>query len=860
MNEGRRPEDFLSLANQSEPRKFGSLKIYFGMSPGVGKTYAMLTEAHHLIEEGEDVKIGIVETHGRSETKNLLDGLSSFPLKKIEYRGKVWEEMDVESILKEKPNYVLVDELAHTNIPGSLNNKRYQDVFLLLDAGINVLSTVNVQHLESQVDSVEKILQSPVKETIPDKILERADELVLIDIIPDELLKRLSDGRVYVPEKINAAKENFFRKENLTYLRELSLSYTAKYVEKKMPQGRERIMVAISASPHSKTLLRTAKRLSLERNSDFYAFFSESEEVNDTESALAIRSHIRLAKELGAEVIHSFESDTVFGILSAVHEKRIHRLVMGGSKKRFFHSLFQKNITEKILNYLRDVELIIIPYQENRKFNFDFYKRLIPSSSFRQYAAIFVLTSFVTLINLLLLNFISYWTISILYLFYVTLLGMFFSRGPALLAAILSASFWNFLFIPPLYTFYISKLEDALMFVIFMLIALINGGLTARLKKNETKLRSREEKLSILYELAQNLSKTSSSKEIVQTGDTYFKRIFPFPVKLHLYQSGEFLPMIVDSKDLAVATWTVKNGKPAGRFTETLSLSNATFYPLVSPGGITGVINVVSLYEPTLEQEIMLNTVASQVALALDRDVLSEDSKKNYLLKESEKLYNLVFNSLSHELKTPLTAIRGSASALLDPEIESNPIARRALLEEIQENSLVLNLLLGNLLDISRIESGYLSLKKEKVYPSEIIQDAISYLGRTKSNHTIEVKLGDFDFPIEMDRILFSHAIFNLLYNACLYTQEGSTIWISLENRDNESLRWIVEDNGTGLPFDSSRIFQKFYRGESSGKIGTGLGLAITKSIVDLHGGHIEALNRKEGGARFVIDIPCKFQ
>ncbi|TGM43125.1 sensor histidine kinase KdpD [Leptospira levettii] len=856
MNEGKRPEDFLSLANQLETNKFGTLKVYFGMSPGVGKTYAMLTEAHHLKQDGENVKIGIVETHGRAETKALVDGLERIPLKKIEYRGKFWEEMDVETILIEKPSYVLVDELAHTNIPGSVNNKRYQDVLLLLDAGINVLSTVNVQHLESQVDSIEKILQSPVKETIPDSVLERADELVLIDIIPDELLKRLSEGRVYITDKIVQAKENFFRKENLTYLRELSLTYTAKYVEKRMPQGRERIMVAISASPHSKTLLRNAKRLSLERNSELYAFFSESEETKDSESAHAIRSHIRLAKELGAEVVHSFESDPVVGIVSAVQEKRIHRLVIGGSRKRGFFSLLHKNITEKILNQLRDVEVIIIPYHDDRKFHFEFYQKLIPSSSLRQYVAIFALTSFVTVINLFFISYIGYWTVSILYLFYVALLGMFFSRGPVLLAAILSASFWNFLFIPPLYTFYISKLEDALMFIIFMLIALINGGLTARLKKNETKLRSREEKLSILYELAQNLSKTSTSKEIVETGDSFFKRIFPFPVKLHFYQSGEFIPSILDQKDLAVASWTIKNGKPAGRYTDTLSLSNTTFYPLVSPGGITGVISVKASIEPSLEMEILLNTVANQVALALDRDALSEDAKKNYLIKESEKLYNLVFNSLSHELKTPLTSIRGSASALLDPDIESNPKARRALLEEIQESSLVLNLLLGNLLDISRIESGYLTIKKEKVYPSDIIHDAISYLGKNKLNHTIVTNLNENDFVMDLDRVLFSHAIFNLLYNACMYTPSGSTIWISIQKLDEESLRWVVEDNGNGLPIDSSRIFQKFYRGESSGKIGTGLGLAITKSIVELHGGQIEAVNRKEGGAKFVIDIP----
>jgi two-component system sensor histidine kinase KdpD len=851
----RSPEDFLQIALQAETKKKGFFKVFFGMSPGVGKTYAMLNEAQRLRQEGADVRIGIVETHGRVETQSMISGLYEIPLKEISYREKKWKELDVEAIISAKPEYILIDELAHSNIPGSTHKKRYQDVFAILDTGINVLSTVNVQHLESQVDSVEKIIQSSVKETIPDIILERADELVLIDIIPDELLKRLSEGKVYIEEKIRSAEENFFKKENLTYLRELSLNYTARYVEKRMPQGRDKILVAISASPHSKTLLRQAKRLSLERNAELFAFFSEKEEQQDSFSEESIRGHIRLAKELGAEVIHSYESDPVIGIINAVHEKRVNRVVIGGSAKPGIFSFFQKNISEKLIRNLRDVEIIILPIALDIPNKLNIVKLLIPSSSLRQYTSILLLTLFITLLNLPLLPYIGYWPISILYLFYVALLGVFFSRGPVLLGALLSALFWNFLFIPPRYTFFISKLEDALMFGIFIFIALINGGLTAKLKRNEMKLQSREEKLSILYELTRNLSQTSQSNEIIRIGEIFFNRVFPFPVRMYFYQDGSFLPAISDVKSLAVAMLALKNGKPAGKFTETLSLAQTTFYPLLSPGGTTGVIEVVSENQPTLEQEILLNTVANQVSLALERDSLSEEAKKTYLLKESEKLYNLVFNSLSHELKTPLTSIRGSASALLDPDIEKDPNVRKSLIEEIQESALILNLLLGNLLDISRIESGHLSLKKEKLYPSEIIQDALSYLGKNRMNHKIDVEAKDPQMEVELDRILFAHAIFNLLYNACLYTPIGSNIWISIQTQ-NQNLVWSISDNGKGLPIDTSRVFQKFFRGESTGKIGTGLGLAITKSIVELHGGSIQAFNRPEGGAKFVIEIP----
>lgn len=853
------PEDYLRIAEQSEEKKRGFLKIFFGMSPGVGKTYAMLSEAQRLKKEGSDVQVGIVETHGREETKALLLGLTEIPLRNIVYKEKNWKEMDVEAVMAARPEFVLVDELAHSNIPGSLHKKRYQDVFMLLDAGINVLSTVNVQHLESQVDTVEKIIQSAVKETIPDIILERADELVLIDVIPDELLKRLSEGKIYIEEKIIPAKENFFKKENLTFLRELSLNYTARYVEKRMPHGRDKIMVAISSSPHSKTLLRHAKRLSLERNAELFAFFSEKEEQKSPRSEELIRSHIRLAKELGAEVIHSYESDPVIGIMNAVYGKRVNRLVIGGSAKTGILNFFRSNISEKLARNLKDIEIIILPtlVEESKKENL--FKLLVPSSGLRQYLSILLLTFFVTLLNLPLLPHIGYWPISILYLFYVALLGIFFSRGPVLVAALLSALFWNFLFIPPRFTFFISKLEDALMFGIFILIALINGGLTSKLKRNEMKLRSREEKLSILYELTRNLSKSSGSIEIIRIGESFFKKIFPFPVRLFFSKDDSFSPEITDNKKLAVATIAVKSGKPAGRFTETLSLSPCTFYPLQSPGGTTGVIEVEANAEPTLEQEILLNTIANQVSLALERDTLSEESKKTYLLKESEKLYNLVFNSVSHELKTPLTSIRGSASALLDPDIVNDPDARKSLIEEIQESALILNLLLGNLLDISRIESGYLSLKVEKVYPADIIHEAISYLGKNKANHHIQIDVNDCKLEVDLDRVLFSHAIFNLLYNACLYTPQGSTIWIHLKIEDNH-LIWSIEDNGKGLPTDTSRVFQKFFRGEATGKIGTGLGLAITKSIVELHGGTIYALNRVEGGAKFVIELPISKQ
>ncbi|WP_411822344.1 ATP-binding protein [Leptospira sp. 'Mane'] len=849
------PEDYLILAKQDGKSHSAKLKVFFGMSPGVGKTYAMLNEARRLQDEGKSVLVGFVETHGRNETAQLLTGLEILPLKKILYRDKEWDELDTDAILKRKPEFVLVDELAHTNIPGSLHKKRYQDVFELLEAGIHVLTTVNVQHLESQVNSVEKTLLSPVQETIPDSILQRADELVLIDIVPEELLKRLKDGKVYLSDKIEWAKANFFKEENLTYLRELSLNYTARFVEKRLPQGKESLLVAISASPSSKSLLRQAKRFSIERNSELIAIFTEPESGLSLEDKKQMHSHINLAKELGAEVVHSYESDPVVGIIKVAREKRVNRIIIGRNSDLNWYSIFKSSIPNRLVGLLPDVEIIIVSLEKNIRKKINLWKLLIPSSGIRSYLSVSLLIGVLTFANTLVYPYVGYWPISILYLFFVALSGVFYTRGPVLLAALLSAFLWNYLFIPPRFTFFITKLEDLLMFFIFIIIALVNGSLTAKLKKNEIKLRSREEKLSILYELTASLSRTSLGSEILKVGDLFFKRLFPFPVSMHLFHNGELNPGISDPKELAVALWVIKNGKSAGRFTDTLPLTESSFYPLLSPQGTTGVIRLQTEDEPSLEQEILLNTIANQVSIALERDSLSEEAKKNYLLIESEKLYNLLFNSLSHELKTPLTTINGSATALMDPEIDSNLEARKALIGEIQSSALILNLLLGNLLDISRIESGHLALKKESVFPNEIIADVISYLGSSKDEHRIVLNVMNSELPLILDRTFFSHAIFNLVYNACLYTPRDTQITITVEINEGGSV-WKVEDEGVGLPEDSSIVFQKFFRGESTGKIGTGLGLAIAKSIVELHGGNIVAENRKRGGACFRIEVP----
>lgn len=852
------PEDFLKLAETENPSsKRGRLKVFFGMCPGVGKTYSMLAEARRLIEDGRDIMVGIIETHGRADTESLTQDLPVIPPKIISYKGKSWNELNLEEILKRKPDIVLVDELAHSNIPGSFHDKRYKDVLEILQEGINVYTTLNVQHIESQVDSIEKIVGFPISETVPDSILDIADEFVLIDIIPSELLRRLREGKVYIPEKIQQAQDNFFRVENLVYLRELSLNYTAQHVDRRMPQGKERILVAISNSPHSKNLLRQAKRISIERRAELFAVFVETSRRNNPDEKM-VRSNIELAKQLGAEILHVYSEDPVQGILKTSEEIEATRIVFGKSNPVGLWGLFNRSISTRLMESESSIELIAIPVEREKRKRFrEVLGEYYPKSGFMDYFKIFPTLTFLTLINLALLPVVGYWTISLFYLIIVAIIGIFFSRGPTLLAAFISAMLWNFLYIPPRFTFYIEKIEDLLMFFVFMGIALIIGGLTSKLKSRETTLTLREERLNLLFQLSSGLSKVSQAKNIIQIGEECLRKLLNCKVQILQIIDSRADFSSLGLKEKAIAEWVWKHQKPAGKYTNTLNWNQFTFFPLMTTEKLLGIIILQNSKPITLELEVLINTISDQISMALERDRLSEESKQAYLLQESEKLYSLLFDSLSHELKTPLTSIRGSASALLDPSLGNNPDARKELLEGIQENALILNLLVGNLLDISRLESGNVSLKLETVDIRDLWRDTLGLLGKNCSQHTLVSKIPGSVPQLEVDRGLFCHALFNLIYNACLYSPKNSEIGFIVNSKTDEStVEMCIEDSGQGFLGDPSQLFQKFFRGEGVQKIGTGLGLSITRSIVELHKGSIRAENRKEGGARFIISLP----
>ncbi|TGM03536.1 sensor histidine kinase KdpD [Leptospira barantonii] len=862
------PDELLRKIQEDEKKESsGKLKVFFGMVAGVGKTYAMLNAARALKKEGVDVVVGYIETHGRKETEELLEGLEILPRKKLQHRGIEFEEMDIDSILKRKPEVVLVDEFAHTNITGSRHVKRYQDVIEILNHSINVFTTLNVQHLESQVEAVEKSALVKIRETIPDSVLDMADEILLIDLSPDDLRKRLQEGKVYVAEKADLAGDHFFKKENLSFLRETALNYTARHVNTSpdSTKFRERILVAINASPDSYSLLRYAKRLAYERNGELFTIYNQTRENLSKENVSQLEKNLNFARELGSEILYTADEDLVESILRIAEQKNITRVVLAKRNQSWWNRW--NSTVSRLSRTTTNFELCLVPYDQPRDLGEEsaLDRFLRTSSGGKQYVASLALILLATALSLFLEPITGYWSISFLYLFFVSAIGSFFSKGPTILAGLLSGLFWDFLFIPPRYTFFIEKLEDVLMFGSFLFISIIIGNVTSRLRQKEKTLVNRELRLTTLYDLSKELGHAREIRQISEIGAENLRKVFQTDVTILLEnqgsidsnssRAGNFFP---DAKETAVANWVYKNKTPAGKFTDTLPLSSGTYFPMVAPGKVIGVVGIVLGERLNLDQENLLLTMGNQIALALERELLSEETRTRYLANQSERLYTIIFNSLSHELKTPLSTIRGAVTALMEPEIGTAEEARNELLNEINESSMILNLLLGNLLDMSRYESGFLKLRMDWHDPSDLVHVVVRRLRQTVKNSRCVIRLPENPIPTWMDFTLMEQSLFNVVFNAVQISPEGSPVSIELICK-KDKMQYVVEDNGPGIPEEElEKIFEKFYRSKNQSHVGSGLGLSISKSIVETHGGTLIAENRKEGGARFCIEIPVK--
>jgi two-component system, OmpR family, sensor histidine kinase KdpD len=875
----RDPEAFLrTLKRVEEKERRGKLRVFFGMCAGVGKTFEMLQAAHEAKKKGSDVLVGYVETHGRHETEALLTGLLVVPRKKVEYRGAVLEEMDIDTILTRKPVLVLVDELAHTNAPGSRHTKRYLDVLELLDNGIDVFTTLNVQHLESRADTVAQITGAIVRETVPDSLLEQADELQLVDLSPEDLLKRMAEGKVYTGDRSQRAIRNFFRQGNLTALREMALRLAAERVERQMRDYRQserirvpwragqRLVVGVTPGKESIRLIRWTRRLASAMQASWVAVFVERASPGPRADSDQFARNISLARELGAEIVTTADEDVATGLLRVAQEQNATQIIVGKPGRA---RPWNKSLVERLIELSADVDIYVATgtdaAEEKHSWRF---RRTVSHSGLSQYA---VAAAIVLLLAALCYPFeatLGYQTVSLILILAVVMLPLRFGVGPVILAAAISALTWNYFFIPPRFTFAIAKPQDLLMMMVLFATATVSGVLTARVRTREKAVRSRETRATALYTLTNDLSSAGNQDDVAGAAVLNIRKFFDVDVALFLSElDGDFInrphassTYLPDGKELSVPAWVHWNEKKAGRFTDTLPFAEATYFPLSGPRYPLGVIGIKrrNADRLSLDQEALLENFLSQISSALEREFLNEINKRSIAIVESERLYTTLFASISHEMRTPITALIGASEGLLDDKVSADATVRHELAQDIQSAAERLDNVVQNLLAMTRLESGLIQPKLDWTDVRDVINSAIDKLRNDLSGHTVSMDISP-DLPlIRLDYALIEQALLNLLRNAAVHTPADSSLEIHAV-AEHEACFITISDNGPGIPPESlDKLFEKFYRVPGSRPGGIGLGLSIALGFVQAHHGTLQARNRPEGGAEFIMQLPVE--
>ncbi|MGZ5019576.1 MAG: DUF4118 domain-containing protein [Chthoniobacterales bacterium] len=857
MSEAERPnpDEILARVQREESESArGKLKIFFGMCPGVGKTFAMLQAAQQKLSEGCEVVVGVVETHGRKETEALLEGMPIMPRNEIEYRGTMMSEMDLDAILTWHPGLAVVDELAHTNVPGSRHPKRYQDVLELLDAGIDVYTTLNVQHVESRRDAVYQITGVPVRETIPDSVLDSAQDIVLIDLTPEQLRTRLAEGKVYIGDRAATAAENFFREGNLTALREMSLRLVAEHVDRDLRsimreehiagpwKSGDRLLVAVSASPSSEKLIRYTRRLAstmeaswLVANIDTPRQLTEAEQVQLTR-------HLTLARQLGAEVISVPGNDVAEALLRIARQHNVTQIVVGKPLRGRFWP--RRSPVDWLIRHSGEIDIYMIRSEETAprppKFREEFR-----GARWLEYASATGLVALVTVASLLVREFTGYWAVALFYLLALTLSAMRLHLWPSLYLATLSALCWNYLFIPPRYTFDISQLPDFIMFGAFFIVALVIGSLTTRLRARERAERRREERATSLYRLTRSLAASKTLDEALALAVQLIKDSFNADAAIWLRgESGLTLhptsTIPYSEKQESVAAWSFQKKQAAGLSTDTLPDAGVLHVPMISGDGAIGVLAIA--LSPNVEQRELIDAFAAQIAVFVNKEFALEFNRRAQLASQSEKLQKTLFDSVSHELKTPLAAI---TAALHEPKPD------RA---EIDQALRRLTRTVDHLLDATRLESGMLQPNREWCDPGELLRETVQLAQIAPERVSLRAAPGLK--PIFVDARLLQQALMSVLANAERFEPEGKRIFAGVAQQEDEII-FTVMDDGPGIPAgDEEKIFEKFYRSAGKRTGGLGLGLAIARQLIQVHGGEIVARNRAEGGAQFIIRLP----
>ncbi|HEY7517826.1 MAG TPA: sensor histidine kinase KdpD [Methylomirabilota bacterium] len=879
----KRPDPDALLARVQEQQALesrGKLKLFFGAAAGVGKTYAMLEAAREKRADGVDVVVGYVEPHGRAETEALLEGLEVLPPRLLEYHGATLREFDLDGALARRPQLLLVDELAHTNAPGSRHTKRWQDVLELLDAGIDVFTTVNVQHVESLNDVVAKITGVIVRETIPDSVVDRADEVELIDLPPDDLLERFREGKVYVPDQAAEALENFFRKGNLIALRELALRRTAERVDAQMRSymrdhaigavwpTSERLLVAVSASPLSVRLVRAAKRMADRLGAEWWVAYVETPaqlrlppEVKDR-----VALTLRLAESLGAKTVTLSGTRMSEEILAFARQHNVTRIVVGKPQRSLWKRILLGSIVDALVQGSGDIDIAVVSGDKDEPAPAPVRRRMAAPTSWSGYGQAVATVMVATGLSWLLVPRFELSNLVMVYLLGIVLVARRHGRGPSLLASLLSVAAFDFFFVPPHLTFTVSDVRYVVTFLVMLLVGLVISGMTIRIRAQAEAVREREQRTAALYAMSRELASTRGVEELVRIAVRHVAEVFRARPVILLPADGKLttrgepdMDAPLDANEVGVARWVFEHRQPAGQGTTTLPGAARLYVPMLASRGCVGALGIRPR-DPhafdTPEQLHQLETFANQTALAIERARLAEEAQETQVRVETERLRNSLLSSVSHDLRTPLATITGAASTLLEQGARLDASAQRDLLESVREEADRLNRLVQNLLEMTRLESGALELRKEWHSIEEVIGAALRRLGKRLAGRRITTRVLP-DLPlVAMDDVLMEQVLVNLIDNALKYTPAGSPVEV-IATATDQAVTVEVADRGPGIPAgQEEKVFEKFYRGQPGDGRGAGLGLAICRGVVRAHGGRIWAQNLPGAGVAFLFTLP----
>ena len=878
-----------ALLEKAEQETRGRLKIFLGAAPGVGKTYEMLISGRARKSDGDDVVIGVVETHGRKETEALVRGLEIIPKTKIEYKGRILEEMDLDAVLERRPQLVLVDELAHTNAPGSRHPKRYLDVIEILDHGIDVYTTLNIQHLESLNDVVTQITRIRVRETLPDSILDKADDVEIIDITPDDLIRRLNEGKVYVPKTAKRAVDNYFSPRNLTALRELALRQTAQRVDQQLlsqmrqsaiegpwPAG-ERVLVCVSEDPRSAGLVRYAKRLADRLHATWVALYVEGRRTQDLgdDGRDRIAEALRLAQNLEGDAVTIPGGDGRISadVVAYARANNITHIVIGKSNRSRWFEILHGSVVHELVRRAGDISVHVVAGSKQTDVRASRASVATAEPRWRPDWMAYVKSTIVVAaaigFGMVLWPWLGVEHIALIFLTGVVTVAVWFGLLPSLYASVLSAACYNFFFTDPYHTFLISRPREIISVVFFTIVAIIVSNVAARARAQTVAAKARARTTESLYSFSRKLAGAGTLDDVLWASAHQMASMLKLRVVILLPENGTVAvragvppdDTLVDA-DIAAARWAWEHNRPAGRGADTLPGAKRLYVPLITgktPVGVVGLDSdkVGPLLTP--EEQRLLDALADQAAIAIERIQLVADVDKAKLAAEADKLRSALLASISHDLKTPLAAILGAAGTLRDYSNVLPEEDRNDMLSTIVDESERLNRFIANLLDMSRIETGAMEPNASLQYLDDMVGSTLRRARRILSRHQIDTDIPANLPMLNTDPVLFEQVLFNLLDNAAKYAPPETTIRI----RAWEDGRWVwiqILDEGPGIPpSDLEKVFDSFHRARKRDRVlaGTGLGLSICKGFVEAMGGTITAANRTDrSGAVFLIRMP----